>query len=91
MRVGETRTLPVNKKNTDDFVLSVNPSSDSDCVKKGDNAVTCSPTTAGTYAITVAVSVNEAIKQTVNLLVNPALPYSPCYSLFDNCVANCSN
>jgi len=73
MRVGETMTLQVNKKNTDDFVLSVSPSSGSDCVKKGNSAVTCTPTKAGTYAVTVAASVDEAVKQTVNLLVGLAL------------------
>ena len=47
VRVGETKTLYVTRRNTNDFTLSVNPTSGSGCIKSGNDAVKCTPTAAG--------------------------------------------
>jgi len=55
--VGETKTIPVTTQNTD-FTVSVSPASGSECNKSGANVV-CTPTTAGTYNITVTATADN--------------------------------
>ena len=72
INVGETRTLNVTRTNTNDFNLSVNPSTGHDCVKSGSNAVVCKPTAAGTYTVTVTASADSTKTATATLTVSPA-------------------
>ena len=78
--VGESRTFTVERQNTDDFTMSVNPTTGSGCVKNGNDAVVCTPTAAGTYTITVTatanISKNDSAAFTVNTIV-PDLPLTP--------------
>ena len=56
--VGVSRTFTVTRVNTADFTLSA--PSGSGCVKSSSNAVICTPTTAGTYNITVRATAGAA-------------------------------
>ena len=52
IKVGDSRIFTVTTQNND-FSLSVSPLFGSGCIKSGNNTVTCTPTTAGMYEITV--------------------------------------
>jgi hypothetical protein len=69
VRVGASTTLSVTRRNTPDFTLSVDPPVGSGCVKSGNNAVTCTPTTAGTYTITVTATADTTKKANTTLTV----------------------
>jgi protein-disulfide isomerase len=68
--VGDSKPFTVTAQNTD-FTLSVNPVSGSGCVKSGNNAVTCTPTAAGTYTITVTAAADPSKKATAQITVEP--------------------
>jgi len=59
-RVGETKPLTVTRQNTDDFTVSVTPTSGSGCVKSDSNTVSCTPTAAGDYTVTVTASADPS-------------------------------
>ena len=82
LRVGETATLNVTRQNTDDFKLSVNPASGSGCVKSGNSAVTCKPTMADIYTITVSATADETKKAsaTVTVTDNQQATYSVSFN-----------
>ena len=61
MLVGETKTLNITTQNTD-FTVSVSPASGSGCVKSGNNTVSCTPTKAGIYNVTVTAGADETQK-----------------------------
>jgi len=78
-RVGESRTLNVDVRNTNNaaFELSVLPESGSGCVKNGGNVV-CTPTAEGTYYVTVTAVANTLRFVSVFMIVDlrefPVLP-----------------
>jgi len=81
VRVGESKTFTVTRQNTDDFTLSVAPTSGSGCVKST-NTVTCTPMAAGTYNVTVTATTDTTKTATATLtasesgeLGEPGLPY----------------
>ena len=67
--VGEPKTINVTAKNTD-FEVSVSPSG-SGCAKS-DNGVTCTPTAAGMYTVTVTATV-DASKRVTAMVTVPEL------------------
>ena len=69
MLVGETKTLQVIRRNTDDFTVSVSPASGSDCMKTGNDAVICVALLAGTYAVTVTATADTSKSATAVLTV----------------------
>jgi len=72
-RVGELKTLTVTRRNTPDFNLTVTPASGSGCGKRNVDTVDCTPTAAGTYAITVTATADATVKAIATLTVNPAI------------------
>jgi len=73
MNIGETRTLNVTRTNTNDFTLSVSPSTGHGCLKSGSNAVVCTPTVAGTYTVTVTATADVTKSASAMLtVVSPA-------------------
>ena len=63
--VGESKTFPVTTQNTD-FTVSVSPASGSGCVKNGD-ALTCRPTAAGIYTVTLTATADTSKKSTTTV------------------------
>ena len=80
MLVGETKTLSVTRQNTDDFTLSVSPASGSSCVKSGINAVTCTPTAAGTYTVTVTATADTSKSASATVTVTESNQSDPSTS-----------
>lgn len=70
--VGETVTFTVTVENAQNKDFYLTPPAGSGCVKSGDNAVICTPTTEGTYDITVTAMADTAKTDTSVLTATPS-------------------
>ena len=66
MRIGETKSLTVTTQNTEFTLLTPEGSG---CIKSGNIAVTCTPTTAGTYDVMVTATEDTTKKATATVNV----------------------